>query len=993
MNKHMRVARNIVALLVNQVGTWSVSLVFALVIPPYLGVSRFGLFSFISSYIAYFALGISLGTGTYLTWRIAREPEQAGRLTFNTLLLQAPLALVCGALALALLPLIDHRGWVLELAVVGFVSVSAGALISTCNAALAGLQILRTPARISLAAAALATGLMLLGVYLRADLLYFVICGTTGQCVGLVAILIYTWRHIRIEHRIDLRLWRTVLLGGLPFFAWSAVLLFYGHIDISLLKILVGDTEIGWYAAAYRIISITVFLPTIVVTALLPALSAERTPESPQFRQLVSRCIRLVTVVSVPASVGLVMLSGRLLHLLRYPSSFDQATPLIAILALHIPVIALDMVLGTAIIAIGRQNAWTGVGVVAALFNPLANLWAIPFTQRAYGDGAIGAAVVTVLTELLMLVGALILRPRTVFTRWDVFFIFRCVLAAGVMVPAVWALAAQRSVGVVPAVGYGFILYGMAAYTLRVVRNEDLAGLVGVIAARTNMGDLTRLDWRRVAALLGVRPLGAAVHDGATRLEASVEQALGRGIALVGDGVASLGAWRAGSGVHPDADPQMPDNAHDIRTHGAGVAQAQADGAAYNGRGADDTVAPGTPIQRTTQPAATPARELVLAGLGAGAVSARTEKSSQNGSGERMSRGLFRIEIAEANGHSDERGGRSSGETRQGTATAVERTVSAAVGASGAAQLSMSVVICTRDRPGTIGRAVESVAQQQYVAHDVLVVDQSAGDETRRIVQGLMERYPHVRYMHLDECGRARACNAGIRHTRGEVIAFTDDDCEATETWVAAIAQSFADEPDAQVVYGQVLLPEELQARENVDGITPFLPIPQRRRLNRSEGFQIYGMGANVAVRRAICERLGGYDEMLGVGGPLQSSEDFDFAFRVYRSGGTILLDPASVVYHYGFRAHADWPLTLKGYGTGDGAFYAKHVRLGDAYAAWLLARRLGWSTARELKRLVRYGPRATEWIYVRSFLRGMGESFKYDVDRQWRVYRPHTHG
>ena len=47
---------------------------------------------------------MKLGTGTYLSWRIPREPELAGRLTFNTLLLQLPLILVCSAVAIIVVP-------------------------------------------------------------------------------------------------------------------------------------------------------------------------------------------------------------------------------------------------------------------------------------------------------------------------------------------------------------------------------------------------------------------------------------------------------------------------------------------------------------------------------------------------------------------------------------------------------------------------------------------------------------------------------------------------------------------------------------------------------------------------------------------------------------------------------------------------------------------------------------------------------------------------
>ena len=304
-----------------------------------------------------------------------------------------------------------------------------------------------------------------------------------------------------------------------------------------------------------------------------------------------------------------------------------------------------------------------------------------------------------------------------------------------------------------------------------------------------------------------------------------------------------------------------------------------------------------------------------------------------------------------------------------------------------AVQVALSVVMCTRDRADTIARAVESVASQPCESFELLVVDQSHSEDTRSIVEGLMRRYPNIRYIHLDQAGLSRAYNAGITNTSGGVLAFTDDDCVAPPTWLPTIVRCFAEQSDVALLYGQVLMPEELAAREQEDGVTPALPIPQRRWLNRRNGFHVFGMGANFAVRRTIWEQIGGFDEVLGGGGPLKSSQDFDFAYRVYLAGATILLEPDAVVYHYGFRTHAQWTATLKAYGIGDGAFYFKHVRAGDLFATRLLLKVLCVHTARECKRFIQRRPSGGSWEYVQNIVVGMYQSLRFDVNRRKRLY------
>ena len=305
--------------------------------------------------------------------------------------------------------------------------------------------------------------------------------------------------------------------------------------------------------------------------------------------------------------------------------------------------------------------------------------------------------------------------------------------------------------------------------------------------------------------------------------------------------------------------------------------------------------------------------------------------------------------------------------------------------------VTVSVVMCTRDRPDTIARAITSVMAQDYAPLDMIIVDQSHDDSTQQIVNELTQHYPQLRYIHLDQPGLSRAYNIGIENTRGAIVAFTDDDCIARQGWLAAIATRFECEPEIQLIYGQVLLPEELRAR--MDGVTPALPIPVRQRLNRRNGFKIFGMGANFAMRRSTLEHIDGFDEILGGGGPLKSSQDFDIAYRVYLSGGTILLEPDSVVEHYGFRSNKDWPATLTSYGIGDGGFYFKHIRAGDVRAAWLFARAMARDLARNTKRMLLYGPHATQLAYARGVLTGIRKSLSYEVDRHRRMYVVRSRG
>jgi len=300
-----------------------------------------------------------------------------------------------------------------------------------------------------------------------------------------------------------------------------------------------------------------------------------------------------------------------------------------------------------------------------------------------------------------------------------------------------------------------------------------------------------------------------------------------------------------------------------------------------------------------------------------------------------------------------------------------------------AARRRVSAVICTRNRPDMIRQAVTSVLANDHPDFDLTVIDQSTTDETRQAIADLVDSDSRLVYVHTVEAGLSRAYNTGVGRTTGDVLAFTDDDCIAPTDWLSTIVAAFEADDEADLMYGQVV-PARLDDDSAV--LTPLLAIEQPERLGRGHGFRVFGMGANFAARRRLFDRIGGFDEILGGGGPLKSSQDYDLAYRAYKAGSVIALRPEVAIRHDGRREHADWPALLKNYGIGDGAFYAKHVRCRDPYALWLLARRWGVGSAKFVaKWVLRRKPE--EGPYLVGILTGIANSFKFRVDRHARLY------
>jgi glycosyltransferase involved in cell wall biosynthesis len=295
----------------------------------------------------------------------------------------------------------------------------------------------------------------------------------------------------------------------------------------------------------------------------------------------------------------------------------------------------------------------------------------------------------------------------------------------------------------------------------------------------------------------------------------------------------------------------------------------------------------------------------------------------------------------------------------------------------------VSAVICTRNRPDKIGNAIESILANSYPNFDLTVIDQSANGETEAVVRRAGELDKRIGYRRMSESGLSRAYNLAIASTTGPIIAFTDDDCLVPSDWIEKIVAAFEEQRDGELLYGQVV---PAYPENGGDVLTPLLLIAKPERLDRASGFRVFGMGANFAARRSLFQRAGTFDEMLGGGGPLKSSQDFDLMYRAYRRDAAILLRPEVIVRHDGRREREDWPALLRAYGFGDGAFYSKHVRCRDPYAAWLGAKNFGLMCARIVVRRA-LGRRPAEIDYLSGFVQGVRGGLKFGVDRASLLY------
>lgn len=119
-----------------------------------------------------------------------------------------------------------------------------------------------------------------------------------------------------------------------------------------------------------------------------------------------------------------------------------------------------------------------------------------------------------------------------------------------------------------------------------------------------------------------------------------------------------------------------------------------------------------------------------------------------------------------------------------------------------------SVVVVTKDRPRELARLLASLVAQTVRPDEVLVVDNGSGPEVAAAAAAFEASLP-LRLVVEPEPGIPAARNRGIHEARGDLVLFTDDDCEADPRWVERLVRPFARDPHIGAVGGEILSGEQ----------------------------------------------------------------------------------------------------------------------------------------------------------------------------------------
>ncbi len=203
----------------------------------------------------------------------------------------------------------------------------------------------------------------------------------------------------------------------------------------------------------------------------------------------------------------------------------------------------------------------------------------------------------------------------------------------------------------------------------------------------------------------------------------------------------------------------------------------------------------------------------------------------------------------------------------------------------------ISVLMPALNAQRCIGTALKSLRNQTFKDYELIVVDNGSSDRTMDIAKKYSDRVYEMK-----KRGLSFARNIGIRNAKADIIAFTDSDCEATQTWIEEVNKFFLKNPNEDVMAGETKIPKSGYVGDSISALGfpggGHAGFANMWKVNKN-GYTKKFTGCNFAFRKNIIKKTGFFDETL-----IAANDDTEMSMRMVRNGIRIKFNPNAVIYH-----------------------------------------------------------------------------------------------
>lgn len=475
MNKLRRVVNNTLISLIGQAVTWTSTFLLTIAYGRFLGDIKFGELYFAITFVGLIGFPIEFGFNQQLVRDIAQEPEpdKARRYLSNTIFIKLVLWAVLYSFVLLFCWLLNYSPE--ERFLVAICGVTL--LCTATTNVFASLHYAVERNIFPVIGTVLEKGLTALFgfILLKYGAGVQVMAGTLlcGAFINTLCQAISFFRLNGMNLIIDTQLIRSLIRTSIPFLIYGVLGVIYYRLDTVLLSLMTRTANIGWYGAGYRLFDTLTFLPGIVIGAIMyPYFSKLSASSERDLKVAVEKTANFLLFSAFPIATLFIAAAPNIIGYLYHRSDFSNTIPVLRVLGPGLVFLYMNSVFSAILMSTKREKMMPVMAGIALVFNLALNLVGIPLYQQ------LGAAAVTSLTELLLLILSLFFIPRYLVPMKSFTVGLKCIGASILMAGVIWIL---RTDSILIILATAVPTYLTAALLLKAIPREDILAIYRAI--------------------------------------------------------------------------------------------------------------------------------------------------------------------------------------------------------------------------------------------------------------------------------------------------------------------------------------------------------------------------------------------------------------------------------------------------------------------------------------------------------------------------------
>jgi exopolysaccharide biosynthesis WecB/TagA/CpsF family protein len=427
--------------------TWSIALAMRFWLPRRIGPGLFGTLSFADAFATTFFIALNLGLDAYVLKEVAVRSAHASDFFGGMLAIRASMWMLLAAIMTVTMTAMGRPPEVQRVVYVFAVAQLFVATNSTLSAFLQAKGNVGSSSVLAIATKIIWALGAVLAIVAGVGLWGVALAYLVSEAVESVVLFRLASRHLGLVLRLDVAATRTVVIVSLPIYLNILTTTAYGRLDVTLLTLAGDSDEVGWYAAASAIASLSLLLTPLIGSVLMPTLARAAARSREELFSRIRSATELILVLAVPAAL-FIDLGADLGVRLLFGDAFAPAGLALRILAPTFVVTYVGIVLATTLLMLNRT--WTLVLISASglAVNVALNLTLVrpALARLGAGGGGAGCAVAKLGTELFVTAIMVWVVGRRAFDRRIAVAVGKSLVACAIVVgvdrlgaPVKWA--------------------------------------------------------------------------------------------------------------------------------------------------------------------------------------------------------------------------------------------------------------------------------------------------------------------------------------------------------------------------------------------------------------------------------------------------------------------------------------------------------------------------------------------------------------------------